>query len=38
MTIVMVSHNFGDVMYLANRGAVIHQGRICQTGDNHHPV
>jgi molybdate/tungstate transport system ATP-binding protein len=33
MTIVMVSHNFGDVMYLANRGAVIHQGRIRQTGD-----
>ncbi len=33
MTIVMVSHNFSDVMYLANRGAVIHQGRICQTGD-----
>ncbi len=33
MTIVMVSHNFGDVMYLANRGAVIHQGQIRQTGD-----
>nr|WP_320190065.1 ABC transporter ATP-binding protein [uncultured Desulfobacter sp.] len=33
MTIVMVSHNFGDVMYLANRGAVIHQGKICQAGD-----
>lgn len=32
MTIVMVSHNFGDVMYLANRGAVIHQGKIRQTG------
>ena len=28
MTIVMVSHNFGDVMYLANRGAVINQGKI----------
>ena len=33
MTTVMVSHNFGDVMYLANRGAVIHQGSICQTGE-----
>ncbi|MCG8619940.1 MAG: ABC transporter ATP-binding protein [Desulfobacterales bacterium] len=33
MTIVMVSHYFDDVIYLANRGAVIHQGKICQTGD-----
>lgn len=33
MTIIMVSHNFNDVMYLANRGAVIHQGKICQQGE-----
>lgn len=33
MTIVMVSHNFPDVVYLANRGAIIHKGRILQQGD-----
>lgn len=33
MTIIMVSHNFQDVVYLANRGAIIHQGKILQQGD-----
>ncbi|WDP85452.1 MAG: ABC transporter ATP-binding protein [Desulfobacter sp.] len=33
MTIVMVSHNFNDVIYLANRGAIIHKGQIHQQGD-----
>lgn len=33
MTIVMVSHNFQDVVYLANRGAIIHRGKIFQQGD-----
>lgn len=33
MTIIMVSHNFSDVLYLANRGAIIHRGRIMQQGD-----
>jgi len=33
MTIVMVSHNFQDVVCLANRGAIIHQGEILQQGD-----
>ncbi len=32
MTIVMVSHNFNDVMDLANRGAIIRGGRIIQQG------
>ncbi len=32
ITIVMVSHNFGDVLYLANRTAIIHNGRIMQHG------
>lgn len=33
MAIVMVSHNFQDVVYLASRGAIIHQGKIAQQGD-----
>ncbi|WDP89491.1 MAG: ABC transporter ATP-binding protein [Desulfobacter sp.] len=33
MTIVMVSHNFQDVVYLANRGAIIHRGKIFQQGE-----
>lgn len=33
MTMVMVSHDFQDVVYLANRGAIIHKGRILQQGD-----
>ncbi|WP_022665505.1 ABC transporter ATP-binding protein [Desulfospira joergensenii] len=33
MTIVMVSHDFSDVLYLANRGAIIRRGRIVQQGD-----
>ncbi len=32
MTIIMVSHNFNDVMDLANRGAIIRAGRIIQQG------
>ncbi len=33
MTIIMVSHNFDEVPYLANRGAIIKGGRIMQQGD-----
>ncbi len=33
ITIVMVSHNFSDVLYLANRGAIIHNGNIVQQGE-----
>ena len=32
LTCLMVSHDFGEVMSLAGRAAVIHQGRIRQTG------
>lgn len=32
ITIIMVSHNFPDVFYLANRGAIIKDGRIMQQG------
>jgi molybdate/tungstate transport system ATP-binding protein len=32
LTIIMVSHNFGEVLYLADRVALIHQGEIIQTG------
>ncbi|HKK90028.1 MAG TPA: ATP-binding cassette domain-containing protein [Desulfobacteraceae bacterium] len=31
-TFVMVSHNFSDVLFLANKGAIINKGRIIQTG------
>lgn len=30
ITMIMVSHNFSDVIYLANRGAIIKNGRIMQ--------
>jgi molybdate/tungstate transport system ATP-binding protein len=33
ITIIMVSHNFSDVLYLANRGAIIRAGEIVQQGD-----
>lgn len=33
ITIVMVSHNFPDVLYLANRGAIISNGCIMQQGE-----
>lgn len=33
ITIIMVSHNFTDVLYLANRGAIIKDGRIMQQGE-----
>ncbi len=33
MTIIMVSHNFDEVLYLANRGAIIKGGRIMHQGD-----
>jgi len=33
MTIIMVSHNFEEVLYLANRGAIIKDGRIMQQGN-----
>ena len=33
MTIIMVSHNFSDVMFLANQGAIMSGGRILQQGD-----
>lgn len=33
ITIIMVSHNFPDVLYLANRGAIIRKGRIMQQGE-----
>jgi molybdate/tungstate transport system ATP-binding protein len=32
MTIIMVSHNFEEVLYLANRGAIIRDGKIMQQG------
>ncbi len=32
ITIVMVSHNFQDVVFLASRGAIIHNGKIVQKG------
>ena len=31
-TFIMVSHDFSDVLFLANRGAIIHRGKIQQTG------
>ncbi len=33
MTFIMVSHSFADVFFLADRGAVIHNGKIKQQGD-----
>ena len=33
ITVIMVSHNFSDVLYLANRGAIIKNGRIMQQGE-----
>lgn len=33
ITIIMVSHNFSDVLYLANRGAIINAGQIVQQGE-----
>ena len=33
ITIIMVSHNFSDVLYLANRGAIIKAGEIMQQGE-----
>lgn len=33
MTTIMVSHNFSEVLYLANRGAVIRNGEIRQQGN-----
>lgn len=32
ITTVMVSHNFQDVIFLADRGAIIHNGRLVQQG------
>jgi len=32
ITFLMVSHNFEEVMYLAQKGAIIRQGRIIQQG------
>jgi molybdate/tungstate transport system ATP-binding protein len=32
VTIIMVSHNFPDVLYLANRAAIIKNGKIMQQG------
>ncbi|MCG8564020.1 MAG: ABC transporter ATP-binding protein [Desulfobacterales bacterium] len=32
MTLVMVSHDFNDVVYLANRAALIREGRMVQQG------
>jgi molybdate/tungstate transport system ATP-binding protein len=32
ITIIMVSHNFPDVLYLANRAAIIKNGQIMQKG------
>ena len=32
VTVLMVSHDFNEVLFLAQRAAVIHQGRIQQTG------
>ncbi len=31
-TFLMVSHNFADVLYLANQGAIMHNGEIKQQG------
>ena len=31
-TFLLVSHNFADVLYLANQGAIMHEGRIRQQG------
>ena len=31
-TFLLVSHNFADVLYLANQGAIMHEGRIEQQG------
>lgn len=33
ITILMVSHNFPDVLYLGNRGAIIRNGKILQQGE-----
>ena len=33
ITIIMVSHNFSDVLDLSNRGAIIDNGRILQQGE-----
>ena len=33
ITIVLITHNFSEVMYLANRGAIIKDGKIVQTGE-----
>jgi len=33
ITMIMVSHNFSDVLYLANRGAIIKNGSIMQQGE-----
>lgn len=33
ITIIMVSHNFSDVLYLADRGAIIKNGSIMQQGE-----
>jgi len=33
ITIIMVSHNFSDVLYLANKGAVIKNGSVMQKGE-----
>lgn len=32
ITMIMVSHNFSDVLFLANRGAIIKNGKIMQQG------
>ena len=36
ITFVMVSHNFPEVLYLADSGAIIHQGKIVQQGKIQH--
>ncbi|MFH2093100.1 MAG: ABC transporter ATP-binding protein [Pseudomonadota bacterium] len=33
ITIIMVSHNFSDVLYLADKGAIIENGAIMQQGE-----
>lgn len=33
ITTIMVSHNFSDVLYLGNRGAIIKNGKIMQKGE-----
>ena len=33
ITIIMVSHNFSDVLYLASKGAIIKNGNIMQQGE-----